>query len=82
VLQCGAVCCSVVQRGVVWCSVVQCVAVWCSVVQCVAVCCSDFAESLPVTQLSNHIRVVYCYIFFYAVLHYYTSMCVIFVYMP
>ena len=49
-LQCVAVCCSVVQCGAVWCSVLQCVAVccsvlqcgavWCSVLQCVAVCCS------------------------------------------
>jgi len=40
VLQCGAVCCSVVQCGAEWCSVLQCVAVCCRVVQCVAVCCS------------------------------------------
>ena len=54
VLQCVAVCCSMLQRGAVWCSVLQCVAV-CnllpnivdhyadmlpSVLQCVAVCCS------------------------------------------
>jgi len=39
VLQCVAVCCSVVQRGAAWYSVVQCVAVAvccsCSVLQCV-----------------------------------------------
>jgi len=50
VLQCGALCCSVVhcvavwctvlQCGAVCCSVVHCVAVWCTVVQCGAVCCS------------------------------------------
>ena len=40
VLQCGAVCCSVLQCGAVCCSVLQCVAVCCSVLQCVAVCCS------------------------------------------
>jgi len=39
-MQCGAVCCSVVQCVVVCCSVLQCVAVCCSVLQCVAVCCS------------------------------------------
>jgi len=34
VLQCVAVCCSVVQCVAVCCSVLQCVAVCCSVVQC------------------------------------------------
>ena len=38
VLQCVAVCCSVLQC-VTWCSVVQCGAVWCSVLQSVTVCC-------------------------------------------
>ena len=32
-LQCVAVCCSVLQCVAVCCSVLQCVAVWCSVVQ-------------------------------------------------
>jgi len=51
VLQCVAVCCSVLQRvavcrSVPWCvavccSVLQCVAVYCSVSQCVAECCSE-----------------------------------------
>jgi len=50
VLQCGAVCCSVMRGVAVWCGVLQCgavccgvvrcVAVWCSVLQCGAVCCS------------------------------------------
>ena len=40
VLQCVAVCCSVVQCVAVCCSVMQCDAVCCSVLQCVAVCCS------------------------------------------
>ena len=52
VLQCVAVCCSVLQspksllfqirirKWGVCCSVLQCVAVCCSVLQCVAVCCS------------------------------------------
>jgi len=48
VLQCVAVCCSVLQRVAVrcsngytvCCSVLQCVAVCCSVLQYVAVCCS------------------------------------------
>jgi len=42
VLQCVAVCCSVLQlqRVAVCCSVLQCVAVRCSILQCVAVCCS------------------------------------------
>ena len=34
-LQCVAVCCSVLQRVAVCCSVLQCVAVCCIVVQCV-----------------------------------------------
>jgi len=40
VLQCVAVCCSVLQCGAVFCSVVQCIAVCCSVLQSVAVFCS------------------------------------------
>ena len=36
-LQCVAVCCSVLQCVAVCCSVLQCVAVCCSVLQCVAV---------------------------------------------
>jgi len=39
-LQCVAVCCNVLQCVAVCCSVLQCVAVCCSVRQCVAVCCS------------------------------------------
>jgi len=40
VVQCVAVCCSVLQcvAVVVYCSVLQCVAVFCRVLQCVAVC--------------------------------------------
>ena len=38
-LQCAAVCCSVLQCVAACCSVLQCVAVYCSVLQCVAVCC-------------------------------------------
>jgi len=58
VLQCGAVCCSVLQYdlapnlSIVCCSVLQCVAVCCSVLQCVAVCCSvlqyDLAPNLSI----------------------------------
>ena len=40
VLQCAAVCCSVLQCVAVCCSVLQCAAVCLSVLQCVAVCCS------------------------------------------
>jgi len=40
VLQCVAVCCSVLLCVVVYCSMLQCVAVCCSVLQCVAVWCS------------------------------------------
>jgi len=40
VLKCVAVCCSVLQCVPVCCSMLQCVAVCCSVLQCVAVCCS------------------------------------------
>ena len=36
-LQCVAVCCSVLQRVAASCSVLQCVAVCCSVLQCVTV---------------------------------------------
>ena len=43
-LQCVAVCCSVLQRVVVCCSVLQRVAVCCSVVQRVAACCSEFVR--------------------------------------
>ena len=49
-LQCVAVCCSVLQCVAVCCSVLQCVAVSCSVLQCVALCCGvlqhavDFAS--------------------------------------
>jgi len=39
VLQCAAVCCSVLHCVALCCSVLQCVAVCCSVLQCVAVCC-------------------------------------------
>jgi len=42
-LQCVAVCCSVVQCIAVYCSVLQCFAVCfmcCSALQCIAVCCS------------------------------------------
>jgi len=59
VLQCVAVCCSVLQcvvgdqvkqmtvdiRNIVCCSVLQCVAVCCSVLQCVAVCCGGSSET-------------------------------------
>ena len=41
-LQCVAVCCSVLQCVVVSCSMLQCVAVCCSVLQCVAVFCRVF----------------------------------------
>ena len=39
-LQCVAVCCSVLQCVAVCCSMLQCVAVRCSALQCVAVCCN------------------------------------------
>jgi len=39
-LQCVAVCCSVLRYVAVRCSALQCVAVCCSVLQCVVVCCS------------------------------------------
>ena len=44
VLQCVAVCCSVLQCVAVCCSVSQCVAVCCSVLQCVVVCCSVYFQ--------------------------------------
>jgi len=40
VMQCVAVCCSVLQCVAVCCIVLQCVAMCCNVLQCVAVCCS------------------------------------------
>ena len=40
VVQCDAVCCSVMPCGTVWCSVSKCVAVCRSVLQRVAMCCS------------------------------------------
>jgi len=40
VVQCVAVCCSVLQCVAVCCSVLQCFAVCRSVLQCVAVCCN------------------------------------------
>ena len=41
VLQCVAVCCSVLHYSFMCCSVLQCVAVVIHVLQCVAVCCSS-----------------------------------------
>ena len=46
VLQCVALCCSELQCVAVCCSELQCVAVCCSVLQCVAVRCSAFDSSL------------------------------------
>jgi len=40
VLQCDAVCCSVLLSVTVCCSVLQCAAVCCSMLQYIAVCCS------------------------------------------
>jgi len=45
-LQCIAVCCSVLQCVAVRCSVLQCITVCCSVLQCVAVCCSVLSGML------------------------------------
>jgi len=49
VLQCVAVCCSVLQRGAAWCSVLQCVQCGCEFLHCslapnrsLTVCCSVF----------------------------------------
>jgi len=42
VLQCVAVCCSVLQSVAVCCSVLQCAAVCCSVLQSVVLCCNMF----------------------------------------
>jgi len=42
VLQCVAVCCSLLQRVAVHCSVLQCVVVcFSNMLQCAAVCCED-----------------------------------------
>ena len=56
VLQCAAVCCSVLQCVAVCCSVLQCVAVCCSVLQCVAVCCTKQAEILKSQLATRHTR--------------------------
>ena len=53
VLRCVAVCCSVLQCVAVCCSVLHCGTVWCSVVQRVAEfaeCCRVFAECCIVRQ--------------------------------
>ena len=50
VLQCVAVCCSVLQCVAVCCSVLQCAAVCCSVLQCVAVCRSVFSEEINFSE--------------------------------
>jgi len=44
VLQCVAVCCSVLQCVAVCCSVLQCVAVCCSMLQCVVLQCVTYAQ--------------------------------------
>jgi len=51
-VQCGAVCCSVLQCVAVCCSVLQCVAVYCSVLQCVAnsVVRSSFVDAPQIVQ--------------------------------
>jgi len=46
-LQCVAVCCSVLQCIAVCCSVLQSVALYCSVLQCVAVCYGSTNEWVP-----------------------------------
>ena len=51
-LQCVAVCGSVLQWVVVGCSGLQCVAVCCSVLQCVAVCCSILQSVLVPSQFA------------------------------
>ena len=53
VLQCVAVCCSVVQYVVVYCSGLQYVVVCCSGLQCFAVCCSTPIDSEVSYQLST-----------------------------
>jgi len=61
VLQCIAVCCSVLQCADVFCSSLQCIAVCCSVLQCVAVCCSVL-QCVPISFVGgkSHHSVVYC----------------------
>jgi len=52
-LECVAVCCSVLQSVVVCavcCSVLQCAAMCCSVLQCVAVCCSILVHMKRTTE--------------------------------
>jgi len=53
VLQCVAVCCSVLQRVAVCCSVLQCVAVCCGVLQCVAVSVPPLVRYRQSTKLSR-----------------------------
>jgi len=47
VLQCVAVCCSVLQRVAVCCSALQCAALRCSVLQCVAVLYAYISATPP-----------------------------------
>jgi len=49
-VQCVAVCCSVLQYVAVCCSVLQCVAVCCSVLQCVAVLQCRALSTFDVTR--------------------------------
>ena len=62
-LQCVAVCYSVLHCVVVRCSMLQCVAVCCSVLQCVAVCCSVLQCVAAVDRCCTHTlaRVAVCY---------------------
>jgi len=54
-LQCVAVCCSVLQCVAVCCSVLQCVAVCCSVLQCIAdVLYHDTRHSLSHVNAKYH----------------------------
>ena len=45
-LQCIAMCCSVLQCVTVCCGMLQPVAVFCSMLQCVAVCCSHVLHNV------------------------------------
>ena len=61
VLHCVAVCCSVLQCAAVCCSVLQCAAVRCSVLQCVAACSLAVCDSvLRCVAVFSNVFALFC----------------------
>jgi len=71
VLQCVAVCCSVLHHlcVAVGCSALQCVAVGCSVLQWVAVCCSALQCVAVCCSVLHYLCVAVCCSELYVILH-------------